>query len=170
MTSGDEKDRVVGETFFALSSVTTKNLIVNLEAKVAPLWLSTLAIRSLKRSDNHEGDSQRSEREEGGLSLFTFAFMVTNFTPAKAKAHLANRPDLEPCRGMKSSESGTPDAIPSFTNSDPSSWIQEAGHQGARALAPALGVPRRNHLHPKCPSVPPGHLGHQVTNDRGPQA
>ena len=116
-----------------------------------------------KSFDNHEGDSQRSEREEGRLSLFTFAFIVTNFTPAKAKAHLANRPDLEPCRGMKSSESGTPGAIPSFTNSDPSSWIQEAGHQGARAPAPALGVPRSSHLHTECSSVPPCHLGHQVT-------
>eukprot|EP00614_Pseudopedinella_elastica_P013633 CAMPEP_0172584694 /NCGR_PEP_ID=MMETSP1068-20121228/4304_1 /TAXON_ID=35684 /ORGANISM="Pseudopedinella elastica, Strain CCMP716" /LENGTH=96 /DNA_ID=CAMNT_0013378961 /DNA_START=50 /DNA_END=340 /DNA_ORIENTATION=+ len=95
--------------------------------------------------------------------------MVAHFTLATAKAHSANRPDLGSYRGMKSSESGAPDAIPSLTNSDPSSWIQEAGHQGARALAPALGVPRRNHLHPKCPSVPPGHLGHQVTNDGGPQ-
>ena len=102
-----------------------------------------------KSSDNHEGDSQRSEREEGRLPLFTFAFMVTHFTPAKAKAHLANRPDLEPYRGINSSKSGAPDAVPSLTNSDPSSWIQEAGHQGDRALAPELGVPRRNHLHPK---------------------
>ena len=120
-----------------------------------------------RSSDNHEGDSQRSEREEGGLSLFTFVFMVTNFTPAKAKAHLANRSDLESYRGMESSESGAPDAVPSLTNTDPSSWIHEAGHQGARALAPALGVPRRNHLHPKCPSVPPGHLGQKKSRPGG---
>ena len=34
---------------------------------------------------------------------------------------------------------------------------------GARA-----GDPHGNHLHPKWPSVPPGHLDHQVTNKRGP--
>ena len=95
--------------------------------------------------------------------------MVTHFTLAMAKAHLANRPDLEPYRGMKSSESEAPDAIPSLKNSDPGSWIQEAGPQGARALAPALGVPRPNYLHPKCPSVPPDHLGRQVTDDGGLQ-
>ena len=64
-----------------------------------------------KGSDNYEGDSQRSEREGDRLSLFTFEFMVTNFTPAMAKAHLANRSDLEPYLGMKSSEYGAPDVI-----------------------------------------------------------
>ena len=34
---------------------------------------------------------------------------------------------------------------------------------GARA-----GGPHGNHLHPKWSSVPPDHLGHQVTNKRGP--
>ena len=100
------------------------------------------------------------EREVGPICSL---LMVTNFKSAMAKAHLANRPYLKPYLGMKSSKSGAPNAIPSFTNSDPSSWIQEAGHQGSRALAPALGVPRRNHLHPKCPSVSPGHLGHEAT-------
>ena len=38
-----------------------------------------------KSSGNYEGDSQRSEKEEDRLSLFTFEFMVTNFTPAVAK-------------------------------------------------------------------------------------
>ena len=28
-----------------------------------------------------------------------------------------------------------------------------------------LGVPRRNHLHWKCSSVPPGYLGHQAPPD-----
>ena len=68
-------------------------------------------------------------------------FMTKHFALAMAKAHLANRPDFGPYRGMKSSESGAPDVIPSLTNSGPSSWIQEAGHQGARAPVPALGVP-----------------------------
>ena len=86
--------------------------------------------------------------------------MINHFALAAARANSANRPDLEPHRGMNSSGSGAPDAIPSLTNSDPGSWIQGAGHQGARAPAPALGVLRRNHLHPKCPSVPPDHLGH----------
>ena len=70
-------------------------------------------------------------------SLFTLRFMINHFTLAMAKAHLANRPDLEPYHLMRSSESGAPDAIPSLANSDPGSWIQEAGHQGARAWSPS---------------------------------
>ena len=46
-----------------------------------------------------------------------------------------------------------------LTNSGPSSWIREAGHQSARATAPAPGVPRCSHLHPKCSSGRPDHLG-----------
>ena len=39
---------------------------------------------------------------------------------------------------------------------------QQAGYQGAWAPVLALGVPRCNHLHLKCSSVPPDHLGHVV--------
>ena len=77
--------------------------------------------------------------------------MVAHFTLATAKAYSANRPDLAPYRGMKSSESGAPDAIPSLTNSDPSSWIQEAGHQGARALASRAWDPSTQPLAPEVP-------------------
>ena len=66
----------------------------------------------------------------------------------------ANRPDLELCHGTKSSEFKAPNAIPSLANSDPSSRIQKAGHQGERAPVPARGVPRCNHLHPEFSSVP----------------
>ena len=41
--------------------------------------------------------------------------------------------------------------------------------KGAPVPGPALGVPRYNHLHPKCPSVPPDHLGNQVTDYGGLQ-
>ena len=47
------------------------------------LWLNR-EVSVEKSSDNHESDSQRSEREEDRLSLFTFVFMVTNLTPAIA--------------------------------------------------------------------------------------
>ena len=92
-------------------------------------------------------------------SRITLRVMVANLMLAAAKARLANRPDLALYSGTKSSEPGAPEAIPSLMNSDPSSWMQEAVHLGTRALSPAFGVPRRNHLHPKCPFVPPGHLG-----------
>ena len=45
MTSRVKRGRVVGNFLFALSSVTTKNLFVNLEERVAPLWLSTIRLR-----------------------------------------------------------------------------------------------------------------------------
>ena len=44
MTSGVERDRVVGKSP-SLFSVKTKNHIANLEASLASLWLSTFAIR-----------------------------------------------------------------------------------------------------------------------------
>ena len=56
----------------------------------------------------------KGARKEIGDPPFTFRDMVEDIALATAKADLASRPDLGPYRGMKSSESGAPDAISFF--------------------------------------------------------
>ena len=46
--------------------------------------------------------------------------------------------------------------------------MKARGRATGVASGARTGDPHGNHLHPKWSSVPPDHLGHQVTNKRGP--
>ena len=108
--------------------------MADVESHKGAALASRLAIRFLvvteeraKRICQQPGLSQLFEVRAGidtGDSLLALSFMIKHFALAAAKANSANRPELlKTVSWYEVAGIWAPDAIPSLTNSDPSSWI-----------------------------------------------